>query len=92
MKAYTAVEWDWFARLTGRPTQDLLAEFKDAGLGSLPGVVLGGLLIGMVEVFSGYFLAPSLTQVVYFAVFLLMLMVRPAGLLGQRGAEELGTR
>jgi aminodeoxyfutalosine synthase len=37
LKAYTAVEWDWFAQLTGRPTRDLLAEFKDAGLGSLPG-------------------------------------------------------
>jgi aminodeoxyfutalosine synthase len=37
LKAYTAVEWDWFSRLTGRPTRDLLAEFKDAGLGSLPG-------------------------------------------------------
>src|SRR5262252_10361378 len=37
LKAYTAVEWDWFHRLTGRPTRDLLAEFKDAGLGSLPG-------------------------------------------------------
>src|SRR3954469_11386015 len=37
LKAYTAVEWDWFARLTGRTTKDLLAEFKGAGLGSLPG-------------------------------------------------------
>jgi aminodeoxyfutalosine synthase len=37
LKAYTAVEWDWFARLTGRPTRELLEEFKDAGLGSLPG-------------------------------------------------------
>src|SRR5207248_2369691 len=37
LKAYTAVEWDWFERLTGRPTRDLLAEFQDAGLGSLPG-------------------------------------------------------
>jgi aminodeoxyfutalosine synthase len=37
LKAYTAVEWDWFSRLTGRPTRDLLAEFKEAGLGSLPG-------------------------------------------------------
>ncbi len=31
------MEWDWFARLTNRPTRDLLAEFKEAGLGSLPG-------------------------------------------------------
>lgn len=37
LKAYTAVEWDWFARLTGRSTKELLAEFRDAGLGSLPG-------------------------------------------------------
>jgi aminodeoxyfutalosine synthase len=37
LKAYTAVEWDWFSRLTGRPTRDILTEFKDAGLGSLPG-------------------------------------------------------
>jgi aminodeoxyfutalosine synthase len=37
LKAYTAVEWDWFARLTGRTTRDILAEFKEAGLGSLPG-------------------------------------------------------
>src|SRR5262245_29141903 len=37
LKAWTAVEWDWFARMTGRPTKDLLAEMKDAGLGSLPG-------------------------------------------------------
>jgi aminodeoxyfutalosine synthase len=37
LKAYTAVEWDWFARLTGRPTKEILAEFKEAGLGSLPG-------------------------------------------------------
>jgi aminodeoxyfutalosine synthase len=37
LKAYTAVEWDWFSRLTGRPTRNILAEFKEAGLGSLPG-------------------------------------------------------
>jgi aminodeoxyfutalosine synthase len=37
LKAYTAVEWDWFERLTKRPTKELLAEMKEAGLGSLPG-------------------------------------------------------
>lgn len=37
LKAWTAVEWDWFERLTKRPTRDLLAEMKAAGLGSLPG-------------------------------------------------------
>jgi aminodeoxyfutalosine synthase len=37
LKAWTAVEWDWFERLTKRPTKELLAEMRDAGLGSLPG-------------------------------------------------------
>ena len=37
LKAWTAVEWDWFSRMEGRTTRDLLAEMKDNGLGSLPG-------------------------------------------------------
>src|SRR5947209_6562041 len=37
LKAWTAVEWEWFERLTKRPTRELLAEMKEAGLGSLPG-------------------------------------------------------
>jgi aminodeoxyfutalosine synthase len=37
LKAWTAVEWDWFERITKRPTGTLLAEMKAAGLGSLPG-------------------------------------------------------
>lgn len=37
LKAWTAVEWDWFERLTKRPTKVLLAEMKAVGLGSLPG-------------------------------------------------------
>ncbi len=37
LKAYTAVEWDWFVRMTKRPMADILAEFRANGLGSLPG-------------------------------------------------------
>jgi aminodeoxyfutalosine synthase len=37
LKAFTAVEWEWFERLTKRPVSDILQEFKEAGLGSLPG-------------------------------------------------------
>jgi aminodeoxyfutalosine synthase len=37
LKAWTAVEWNWFAQLTGRPTKELLADMKTVGLGSLPG-------------------------------------------------------
>lgn len=37
LKAFTAVEWDWFERITKRPVKELLAEMKSVGLGSLPG-------------------------------------------------------
>ena len=37
LKAWTAVEWDWFARLTKRPVRELLEDMKSVGLGSLPG-------------------------------------------------------
>ncbi len=37
LKAWTAVEWDWFARVSGRSTKELIAEMKEMGLGSLPG-------------------------------------------------------
>jgi aminodeoxyfutalosine synthase len=37
LKAWTAVEWDWFERLTKKPTQELLEDMKSVGLGSLPG-------------------------------------------------------
>jgi aminodeoxyfutalosine synthase len=37
LKAWTAVEWDWFERLTKKPTRELLADMKSVGLGSLPG-------------------------------------------------------
>jgi len=62
------------------------------GLGSLAGAVVGGLLIGVVEQLSGFFIDTSLRQIVYFALFIGVLVVRPAGLFGQRGAEEFGLK
>jgi branched-chain amino acid transport system permease protein len=62
------------------------------GMGSMTGALFGGLLIGLIETFSGYFIDPELKQAVYFAVFILVLVFRPTGLLGQRGAEEMGLK
>jgi branched-chain amino acid transport system permease protein len=62
------------------------------GLGSLAGSIVGGLMIGVVEQLSVFFIDISLRQVVYFAVFILVLAIRPAGLFGQRGAEETGLK
>ncbi|MBR0670821.1 branched-chain amino acid ABC transporter permease [Neoroseomonas soli] len=57
------------------------------GMGSLEGAVIGALIIGLVESLAGYYIAPDLKEVVYFAIFLGILIVRPAGLFGVRGNE-----
>lgn len=62
------------------------------GLGSIPGTLIGGLVIGLTEVFSGYLISASMKQLIYFGIFILVLAFKPAGLFGQRGAEELGVK
>jgi len=62
------------------------------GMGSMGGALLGGLLIGLVETFSGFFIDAALKQAVYFVVFILVLAFRPTGLFGQQGAEEVGLK
>lgn len=60
------------------------------GLGSMIGALLGGLLIGLIEVFSGFLLSTGLKQAFDFLIFVLVLLIRPQGLFGQRGAEMVG--
>lgn len=59
------------------------------GMGSIAGACLGGLLIGVVESFSGYYLGGEMKQIIYFIFFMLLLAVRPVGLFGRRGAEVM---
>jgi branched-chain amino acid transport system permease protein len=54
------------------------------GLGNIPGAILGSLLIGITETFSGFFISPGWRQAIYYAVFILVLIFRPQGLLGQK--------
>lgn len=61
------------------------------GLGSFGGALISGLIIGLIEVLSGYFISPSLNQAVYFLMFIVLILVRPAGLFGLGvGSEEVG--
>ncbi|HTW72832.1 MAG TPA: branched-chain amino acid ABC transporter permease [Acetobacteraceae bacterium] len=53
------------------------------GFGSVPGALLAGLAIGVIQSFSAYWLGPSTKDVVVFALFVLLLWVRPQGLLGR---------
>jgi branched-chain amino acid transport system permease protein len=54
------------------------------GMGSIPGALLGGLFIGVVESLSGLYLGESLGQIGIFLIFILVLLVRPTGLFGAR--------
>jgi branched-chain amino acid transport system permease protein len=53
------------------------------GYNSLIGSLVGGLLIGVVESFSGFFISPHLKEAIYFVIFILILLFRPAGLFGR---------
>jgi branched-chain amino acid transport system permease protein len=54
------------------------------GMGSIPGSLLGGLLIGLSEVFAVGYLSSGYRDAIVFAILFLMLIVRPSGLLGRR--------
>jgi branched-chain amino acid transport system permease protein len=54
------------------------------GMGSVPGALVGALLIGVAESLSGLFLGESLGQIGIFLIFIVVLLVRPSGLFGAR--------
>jgi len=53
------------------------------GLGSMPGAMLGGILVGVAEAMSARFIEPSFKSAISFALLILVLLVRPQGLLGR---------
>ena len=53
------------------------------GLGSMPGALLGGLLVGASEAVSGFVIMPSLKSMFSFGLLIIVLLVRPQGLLGR---------
>ncbi|MBI4776007.1 MAG: branched-chain amino acid ABC transporter permease [Deltaproteobacteria bacterium] len=53
------------------------------GLGSVPGALVGGMIIGLIESASGYFLAPALKEAVYFIIFVVLLLLKPTGVFGR---------
>ncbi len=53
------------------------------GLGSVPGALLGGLILGLVQTFAAAGLGPNYDNIVAFGALIVMLVIRPAGLLGR---------
>jgi branched-chain amino acid transport system permease protein len=59
------------------------------GIGNLPGSVLGGLLIGLAEAFSIGYISSTFEQAIVFAILIVVMLVRPSGLLGQAAVQKV---
>ena len=59
------------------------------GIGSIPGAFLGGLLLGVIEAMAKAYISTNLANTIVFAVLIIVLLVKPAGLLGKYVPEKV---
>ncbi|MGN1047109.1 MAG: branched-chain amino acid ABC transporter permease [Eubacteriales bacterium] len=59
------------------------------GIGSIPGAMLGGILLGIIEQFAKAYISTAMSDAVVFAVLVLVLVVKPSGLLGKKIREKV---
>ena len=59
------------------------------GIGSIPGAFLGGLLLGIIEIFAKAYISTQFSDAIVFAVLIIVLVVKPTGLLGKKVSEKV---
>ena len=59
------------------------------GIGSIPGAMLGGVLLGVIEIFAKAYIGTQLSDAIVFAVLIVVLLVKPSGLLGKKIREKV---
>ena len=59
------------------------------GIGSIPGAMIGGILLGVIENLSKGYISTELSDGIVFAVLILVLLIKPTGLLGKKIAEKV---
>ncbi len=59
------------------------------GIGSIPGAMIGGILIGIIEIIGRAYISPQLADAIVFAVLILVLMIKPTGILGKKINEKV---
>ncbi len=59
------------------------------GIGSIPGAMLGGILIGVIEILGRAYISTQLADAIVFAVLIIVLLVKPAGILGKTVREKV---
>ena len=59
------------------------------GIGSIPGAMLGGILLGIIEIFSMAYISTQFSDAIVFAVLIVVLLIKPTGLLGKKISEKV---
>ncbi|MBE6569067.1 MAG: branched-chain amino acid ABC transporter permease [Ruminococcaceae bacterium] len=59
------------------------------GIGSIPGAMIGGILLGVIEVFASAYISDKLSNAIVFGVLIIVLLVKPTGLLGKKINEKV---
>ena len=59
------------------------------GIGSVPGAMLGGILLGIIESLSKAYISTQLADAIVFGVLIVVLLVKPTGLLGKKVIEKV---
>jgi len=59
------------------------------GIGSIPGALVGGILLGIIEIFARAYISTELSDAIVFGVLIIVLLVKPSGLLGKQIKEKV---
>ena len=59
------------------------------GIGSIPGAMVGGILLGVIEIFSKAYISSQVADAIVFAVLIIVLLVKPSGLFGKNIQEKV---
>ena len=59
------------------------------GIGSIPGALIGGILLGVIEILGRAYISSQLSDAIVFAVLIIVLLVKPTGLLGKQVQEKV---
>ncbi len=58
------------------------------GIGNIPGAMIGGMILGLLESFGAGYISPEYKDVIAFSILILVLLIKPSGLLGENLAEK----
>lgn len=59
------------------------------GIGSIPGAMLGGILLGIIEILSKAYISSKLSDAIVFGVLIVVLLIKPTGILGKKIQEKV---